>query len=217
MRTDERPVVPAEAALYGLAAGLTATLLISALSRTPKLREYAEGSSWTARSRAARESDEANDMSPMSPGMALVQSSGPGPEGPAGLFAAKVASGLFGRDLATRTREWGRAVHLTYGSLWGVMYGMLQSRRSRRPVLSGVVHGLTVWAFGPALLVPAMKLMPAPRKAPREHNAFIVAAHVVYGLTVATLFRRLTSRGWPDDESALHVRDGDRVQQSRFV
>jgi len=206
MRADERPIVPAEAALYGLAAGLTATLLISALSRVPKLRSYAEQSSWIDQPSSDLE-EEIEGAAPMSPATALVQASGPGPEGPAGLFAAKVASGLFGRDLATRTRQWGQAVHLAYGSLWGLVYGMMQTTRTRRPVLSGVSHGLFVWAFGPALLVPAMKIMPAPAKAPRGRRVLALDAHVMYGVAVATLFSRLAQRRTHHAASALPVRD----------
>ena len=207
MRADNRPIVPAEAAIYGLAAGLTATLLISALSRIPKVREYAEQSSWTDEPFSELE-EEVEGAAPMSPATALVQTSGPGPEGPAGLFAAKVASGLFGRDLATRTRQWGKAVHLAYGSLWGLIYGILQTARTRRPVLSGASHGLLVWAFGPALLVPAMKIMPAPAKAPRGRSALSLAAHVMYGVTVAALFSRLAQKRTPYAASAISVRDG---------
>ena len=204
---NDRPIVPAEAAIYGLAAGLTATLLISALSRVPKLREYAQQSSWVDPSPSDFE-EEAEGIAPMSPATALVQASGPGPEGPAGLFAAKVASGLFGRALATRTKRWGQAVHIAYGSIWGLVYGILQTTRTRRPVMSGVAHGLFVWAFGPAILVPAMKLMPAPAKTPRARAMLSVAAHAIYGVTVATLFSRLSQRRRPhDDASAVPVRD----------
>jgi len=203
VRADERPIVPAEAALYGLAAGLTATLLISALSRIPRVRNYAEQSSWVDPDLE----EEVEGAVPMSPDTALVQASGPGPEGPAGLFAAKVASGLFGRDLATRTRQWGKAVHLAYGSLWGLIYGMLQTTRTRRPLLSGATHGVFVWAFGPALLVPAMKIMPAPAKAPRGPSALGLAAHVMYGVTVAALFSRLAQKRTHDAAPALSVRD----------
>jgi hypothetical protein len=209
MNHHERAITPAQAALYGVAAGLTATVLISGLSRIRTLRRYAEQSSWRTRTDAFAE-DDPDVVSPMSPATALVQASGPGPEGPAGLFAAKVASGLFGRDLATRSRQWGRVVHLAYGTLWGLIYGMLQTDRRRRTALSGVSHGLFVWAFGPALLVPAMKIMPAPRAARRSENVFVIFAHLVYGLTVAAVFGRLLRRGLPHAKShRLHVRNWD--------
>src|SRR5262249_12991300 len=184
-------------------------MVISGLSRIGALRRYAEQSSWRTRTDAFAK-DDPDVVSPMSPATALVQASGPGPEGPAGLFAAKVASGLFGRDLATRSRHWGRVVHLVYGTLWGLIYGILQTDRRRRTAVSGVSHGLFVWAFGPALLVPAMKIMPAPTAARRSENVFVIAAHLVYGLTVAAVFGRLLRRGSPHAKSQrLHVRDRD--------
>jgi hypothetical protein len=65
-----------------------------------------------------------------------------------------------------------------------------------------------VWAFGPAILVPAMKLMPTPAKAPRARAVLGVAAHAIYGVTVATLFSRLSQRRTPhDDASAVPLRD----------
>jgi hypothetical protein len=195
MNDDVHSLSPAEAAVYGLAAGFAATLLISAVSRIPAIRERGHSSLNTLAIPPAEVSDPAL---PMSPAAVLVQTSGPGPEGPAGLFAAKVASGLFGRDLATRTRPWGQAVHLAYGSFWGLVYGMLQTRRPRRPGVSGVAHGLFVWLFGPALLVPAMKLMPAPGKASRQQAAIALVAHAVYGLTVASVFSRLARAGRSD-------------------
>jgi hypothetical protein len=194
MRVEQRTVTPADAALYGLAAGLTATVLLSALARLPGLRERAEDASLLDRSWTADEEEFGASPVPMSPAAVLAQSSGPGPEGPAGLFAAKVASGLFGRDLK-RTRPWGRIVHLAYGSFWGVLYGILQTKHSRRPELAGASHGVFVWAFGPALLVPAMKLMPPPSKAPREQTAISLAAHVIYGVTLARLFNLLIRSG----------------------
>src|SRR5438105_1615347 len=109
MTITQRSVAPAEAALYGLAAGVTATLLISALSRIQGIREHAEQASLSERFTAETE-EESGVLSPMSPAAVLARASGPGPEGPASLFAAKVASGLFGRDLAKRTKPWGKVV-----------------------------------------------------------------------------------------------------------
>jgi uncharacterized membrane protein YagU involved in acid resistance len=188
MSSNQRAVTPAEAAVYGMAAGLAATMVISALTRIPAIRQHAERASL----RPAVDTEEGVDVgSPMSPAAALVQTSGSGPEGAAGLFAAKLASGLFGRDLARRTKYWGRAVHVAYGTFWGLMYGILQTSTRRRPAVTGPSHGLFVWAFGPALLVPAMKLMPPPAKTPAADTAVSLAAHIIYGVTTAELFNRL--------------------------
>ena len=184
----EEPVAPAEAAIYGLAAGCIATILLSALSRIPAVREHAEQVSLV---RSAAEPDELDFSTPMSPATALIQASGPGPEGPAGLFAAKLASGLFGRDLAKRTPEWGRLVHVAYGSFWGLVYGILHFRQLRRPAIAGTSHGLAMWALGPGLLVPAMKLMPTPARASRAQTLIGIAGHLIYGVTIAYTFNRL--------------------------
>ncbi len=195
MRIEEAPVTPAQATLYGLAAGFTATVLISALTRLPLIRPLAQPSTLDYSPHPA-EQDEFG--SPMSPAGALVQAAGPGPEGPAGLFAAKAGSGLFGRDLAKRAQQWGRFVHFAYGSFWGMSYGILQNRRPRRPLVAGVAHGLFIWALGPALLVPAMKLAPAPTKATSVRNVVNVVGHLIYGVTIAAVFNRLTHTGARD-------------------
>jgi uncharacterized membrane protein YagU involved in acid resistance len=71
---------------------------------------------------------------------------------------------------------------------------MLQTRQRRRPEVAGAAHGLFVWAFGPALLVPAMKLMPTPARSPRAQTALTVVAHVIYGVSVASVFDRLIGK-----------------------
>jgi len=192
MQTDDRAITPVQAAVYGAAAGFAATVLMSGLARLPGIRQQIDRTSPVER--AIAETEGQDNFAPMSPAMALVQASGPGPEGPAGLFAAKVASGLFGRDLGKQTERWGRLVHLIYGSFWGLVYGVCQSDRPRDPVVSGASHGMAVWAVGPGLLVPAMRILPAPSKTPPKQAALGVAAHITYGIALATVFRRLMNR-----------------------
>ena len=197
---DEQPLSPAEAALYGLVAGFAATALVSALTRLPVVREHAEQlSTWE---RLIGEAEESPMSKAITPATALAKASGPGPEGPAGLFAAKIASGLFGKDLGKSTSTWGRLVHFTYGSLWGLLYGILQTRRARRPLVAGTSHGILMWALGPGTLATSMKLVPAPSQAPRKQTAISVATHLIYGLALATLFSQLTHTGSP------HASDG---------
>ncbi len=180
--------------MYGLVAGFAATALLSALTRVPGIREHAEQLS-TGERLIGRVEESAMSKA-VTPATALAQASGPGPEGPAGLFAAKIASGLFGKDLGRDTRSWGKVVHFAYGSLWGFLYGVLQTRRARRrPIVAGMSHGLFMWAFGPGLLAPSMKLVPAPSQAPRNQTAISIATHLIYGLTLAALFSQLTHTG----------------------
>ncbi len=191
MPRERLPLTPARAVVYGLSAGVAASALMSLLARLPDIAAA------PARSRDAgppRNHGELDVATPMTPASVLAQSAGPHPEGAAGLFAAKLASGLFGRDLSRYTRLWGSVVHIAYGSLVGLIYAIAQTNVRRRPALAGTVYGLLVWSIGPATLGPAMKLMPPPAKAPPAHVAGDLAAHVSYGLVVATLFDRLIRR-----------------------
>ena len=124
----------------------------------------------------------------VTPAGALAEAQGPGPEGAAEQFIVKLAPAFFDRDLSEYSKPAGKAVHFAYGAFWGIVYGMLQGRRRRKVWLAGTAHGLFVWAFGPGLLVPAMRLMLPPPKAPKRETIPMVAAHIVYGLTVAKLF-----------------------------
>ena len=113
-------VTPAEAALSGAVAGLVATILVSVLARsTPGIRTQAF---YKRRENHREIADEQSEHpATVTPAGALAQAHGPGPEGAAGLFAMKVASGLFGRDIARSSRLWGKVVHLAYGSFWGMV------------------------------------------------------------------------------------------------
>ena len=106
-------------------------------------------------------------------------------------FAFKVASGLFGRDLSSSVRLVGRAVHLAYGSAWGMLYGLLQASYPRPPAAFGAIFGFLVWLIGPAFLVPAMRLMGRPSEEPAARSAALIAAHLAYGVALALAFEAL--------------------------
>ena len=127
----------------------------------------------------------------VTPAGVLAQAQSPGPEGLATQFAFKVAAGLFDRDITPHARQAGLAVHVAYGSTWGLLYGLLQASARWRPGLFGVIYGLVVWLVGPALLVPAMKLMRPPHEEPPLRTAMMVAGHIAYGAAVAAAFEAL--------------------------
>jgi hypothetical protein len=127
----------------------------------------------------------------VTPAGALAQAQAPGPEGLAAQFAHKLLSGLFGYDISGYEQLAGEAVHFTYGGSWGVLFGLLQSSYRRPPVRFGALYGLIVWLVGPALLVPAMRLLPPPTKDRPARLATMVGGHLVYGLAVAAAFEAL--------------------------
>jgi hypothetical protein len=124
----------------------------------------------------------------VTPAGALAEAQGPGPEGAAEYFIVKVGSGLFDRDFARYSKPAGKILHLVYGSFCGLVYGILQGQGRRNVWLAGTVHGFLVWSVGPGSLVPAMRLMLPPWKAPKRQTAVMVAGHIVYGVVVAQLF-----------------------------
>jgi uncharacterized membrane protein YagU involved in acid resistance len=173
---------PIGAAGRGIAGGLAGALLLSILSRIlPTLRAQ----------RLPTPTGRSVDSPLPTLAQALTLSQSPGPEGLAEQFAFKVASGLFGRDLSSSVRLAGRAVHLAYGSAWGMLYGLLQASYPRPPAAFGAIFGFLVWLIGPAFLVPAMRLMGRPSEEPAARSAALITAHLAYGFALATVFEAL--------------------------
>ena len=77
------------------------------------------------------------------------------------------------------------ALHMGYGGTWGAMYGLMFGKPRRRShVAPSIAFGLGQWAFGMAMLFPALGIgRPAWRSRPQE-NAINIASHLLYsGIT----------------------------------
>lgn len=181
---DSRAVhrgTPLGAAGRGIVAGLAGTVVLSLLSRVlPGMR--------TNHPSREREPGSAPAFT-LAPALTIPQS--PGPEGLAEQLAYKVGSGVFGVDLMVHTRIAGRAIHYTYGSAWGLIYGLFQASYPIPPALTGLMYGLLVWSVGPAMLGPRMQLLNRPSQEPPERNTSLVAGHLAYGLGTAFVFDTL--------------------------
>jgi uncharacterized membrane protein len=81
-----------------------------------------------------------------------------------------------------------QAMHVLYGTSWGLPYGFL-ARRRRGPV-SGLALGAGAWAVSLAEL-PALGIAPPPWKQPPRSLAIDLGFHLVYGLATATAFEAL--------------------------
>lgn len=187
---------PLGALIGGIVAGLVATLLLSVLARVvPGMQNRPGGGRRDGPSlheANARRTDEI--ASAMSPANILRQPQAPGPEGLAQQFAFKVGSGLFAKDISPYERPAGFVVHIVYGSLWGALFGLIQATFHWMPLLFGALYGLAVWLIGPALLVPAMKILSLPWKGPPLRTTAMFLGHLVYGMAVALVFAFLESR-----------------------
>jgi uncharacterized membrane protein YagU involved in acid resistance len=208
----------------GAGIGIGATALLSLLSRVPAIRnaldpghdrsrpklpqnrfDRAQVRAWqeASWSPAARQPLPINDggdgVMHIGPATALRQAQAPGPEGLAEQFAFKVASGLFDRNIAASLHAYGRVVHATYGTLWGVLYNLFASDRSAARPAIGALYGLGIYVIGPALLLPAMRIVAKPRDEEPLRTSVLIAAHLIYGIALSTSLAALrrTEHGTP--------------------
>jgi hypothetical protein len=80
-----------------------------------------------------------------------------------------------------------QAMHVLYGTSWGLPYGLLSRRRGPA---SGLALGAGVWAISLAEL-PALGVAPPPWKQPPSSLAIDLGFHLVYGLATAAAFEAL--------------------------
>lgn len=72
-------------------------------------------------------------------------------------------------------------IHLGYGLTWGALYGGTLGARRRADLSHGAGLGLFLWAFGSALVFPALGIAKAPWRSGPAENAVNIAAHLIYG------------------------------------
>lgn len=110
----------------------------------------------------------------------------------AGVVARRIAEGVFQKNVpADRDPALNQAMHWTYGSAWGGVYGLTQATL-RWPVLPhGLLFGSLVGTAGTGLL-PALGLMPPPWEVPPSALAVNTMHHLVYGLAAAGTFHALS-------------------------
>jgi hypothetical protein len=108
------------------------------------------------------------------------------------LVAKRIAEGVFHRelpankiDLATNIMHWG------YGTTWGALYGLVHDRAEERPLRTGMLFGVAVWAASYMQLVPMGLYEPPWDYSPKELS-MDVGYHLAYGTGVAGGHRLVT-------------------------
>lgn len=86
------------------------------------------------------------------------------------------------------------AAHLGFSSAAGAVYGVLLSRLRLPTFIKGGLYGLVVWSTSYLGWIPALGLMPSARHQPIERSILMIAAHLVWGPTLAGVTRRILSR-----------------------
>lgn len=105
--------------------------------------------------------------------------------------AKRISEGVFGHDVpAERIPLLTHAMHWSYGTGWGAVYGLAQGSLHAPTLRHGVVFGSAVWAMSYVQLVPMGLYQPAWKYPPKD-IAMEVGYHLVYGLGVASAFRAL--------------------------
>ena len=116
------------------------------------------------------------------------------PEDPRAELAGRVATGVLERPLPEEGKVTaGQAIHWSYGTLWGVVYGILHSGLRLPALVHGMLFGSVVGAVASTVL-PAMGLAPSPTEQPKRISAAQVGYHLVFGWTTALTFWLLTLR-----------------------
>jgi hypothetical protein len=113
------------------------------------------------------------------------------------------APGLVGKDVLQRLRgqepppEWARSVqnvvHWATGVGWAVPLALLIPRRKRTAWICGVAIGPTAWITS-YLLLPFAKIYKPIWDYDAKTLADDLSAHLVYGVTIGTLFAGVTKR-----------------------
>jgi uncharacterized membrane protein YagU involved in acid resistance len=81
--------------------------------------------------------------------------------------------------------------HFAFGAAAGAIFPFLTAKKEKHAALKGVGLGLTVWATSYIAALPALDIMPAPTRQPKQHVALEVVAHVVWGAALAYLAERI--------------------------
>jgi uncharacterized membrane protein YagU involved in acid resistance len=172
MDTTKRPLTPLAAVLGGALAGLAGTAVMDAFLYARYRRGGGHDPFATWEFPPTESWQEASDP---------------------GQVAKRVIEGFTQRALPDR---WARpvtiAAHWAFGSASAAAYGVLAGSRRRSGPLDGIPFGAAVWALGYAVL-PQAGLYKPIWEYDAETLAKDLSAHLVYGLTTATVFSLLSA------------------------
>jgi putative membrane protein len=99
--------------------------------------------------------------------------------------AQRISSAIAGHELAADEKKVaGPLVHYAYGTGIGALYGGLAQRLEAATSGFGSAYGAAAWALGEEIAVPALGLGKKPTETPVSQQLQLLAAHLVYGMTL---------------------------------
>ena len=97
--------------------------------------------------------------------------------------------GVAKRSLEERGRQTTTlAAHFGYGAATGALYALVAPRSG---VLPGAAYGVLIWAVSYLGIMPGLRILRPAQEHPLRRNALMIAAHLVWGSTMATTLREL--------------------------
>jgi len=104
--------------------------------------------------------------------------------------AKVISKGVFGHELQESEKESaGAAVHYTFGTATGGLYGALAEVSPPVTAAAGLPFGAVFWLLADEITVPLLGLSKGPAAYPVSTHVYAFASHLVYGVT-AELGRR---------------------------
>jgi hypothetical protein len=99
--------------------------------------------------------------------------------------AQRISSEVLDHELSAEEKESaGPFVHYAYGTGIGALYGALAKMGKITTSGFGAAYGVTAWALGDEIAVPALGLGRKPTEIPLSQHFQALAAHLVYGITL---------------------------------
>jgi uncharacterized membrane protein YagU involved in acid resistance len=86
--------------------------------------------------------------------------------------------------------------HFSYGALFGAVYALYEQSLSLHASLKGALQGIAVWVGSYLGWLPALGILPPATRHPWRRNLLMIAAHVVWGVTLGEITRKLTENEW---------------------
>lgn len=93
------------------------------------------------------------------------------------------------------------AGHFGYGTAVGTLYAPLSRKVQAPAVAKGALFGLLVWTVSYLGVLPMVQVFPPATKQPRRRNELMIAAHLVWGITLALVSERLNSSSSGNDDA----------------
>ena len=85
-------------------------------------------------------------------------------------------------------------LHFLFGSMAGSLYGIVEEKLPLRSPVKGSLAGMVVWTGSYLGWIPVLGIMPPATKHPWRMNLLMIVAHLIWGVSVGVLAKKLNSK-----------------------